>query len=376
MVNNLYAFVAGGLFAFITYLIVHLLITPHRDRPYVTATVYTMLFFNFLLSLRIVGVMLGMEYFPVDCSMFELICMVLMPIALNIPYTLVRQRRSSPIIVGLPIVAFLLMIVGYWVYRDDHVLMLGLAFLVTYATAFAVWFVMNIRQFQNQVYNVYSSIDYVGLLWFPQMFWTFVAWGVVFSLSVLFRSVFVNIAYYCFCFWVFANLYRFVKNQRPVDIRLLNEATPSNPKLNMFFDEVDLQYIEGADDSQSEQANEKESEYFTDDQIFSAIERCMADNKMFLQPNLTIADISERTRIPVRQLSTFLSDKLGKPFSIYVLEYRVAHVKKLLKESPDMPIDDLVLKSGFFSESTLRKLFKDQTGVSISQFVKMQRYVR
>lgn len=365
----LYSFVIGGLVSFVLYLIVQLFLSADTHKPYVSATITTMIFFLVLMAMSMAGVLMNGGYFPADRNVYELLCMLLIPLALNIPYTLVRQRRSTLLFVGIPFVAYMLMLVGYLVYRDDKVVMLALGLTVAYAATFAMWFIMSVRQFQRQVSNVYSSLDNVGLVWFAQLFFVFVSWGCFFALSVVLKGVYVNLIYYLGCFAIWAYLYHFVKYQQPVDLKLLDEAMPANPRLNLLFDEEDMQFLEASDSDSSSDMVESEQRVYSDDEIFAALDYCMAKEQMFLKSDLTIREIKEKSDIPMRQLIGFITEKLGKCFADYVVDFRVEYAKKLIEKDPHITQGELARCSGFLTERNLRQSFKNRVGVSLASYI-------
>lgn len=107
-------------------------------------------------------------------------------------------------------------------------------------------------------------------------------------------------------------------------------------------------------------------------QIIASLKKSMADDKLFLNPNLNLNLLSEHTSIPQKAISFVLNQNLNKSFSEFVNEYRiVAFKEKILQpEADNLTIAGIALECGFSSQATFQRIFKQSTGISPSEFRK------
>jgi len=101
---------------------------------------------------------------------------------------------------------------------------------------------------------------------------------------------------------------------------------------------------------------------------------CMESEEPYLNPDLTIMDLSDRTCIPQRALSELINNTMNKNFYDFINEYRIRKAQQLLL-SPDFrnrTILGILYEAGFNSKSVFNSAFKKATGMTPSQFKKHQ----
>lgn len=95
----------------------------------------------------------------------------------------------------------------------------------------------------------------------------------------------------------------------------------------------------------------------------------MDEDQSFLDPDLTLPRLAERSRIPLKTLSRVINERAGKNFNDFVNEYRVRESCRLLEASPeDRSILEILYESGFNSKSTFNDAFKKKVGKTPSEF--------
>jgi len=106
--------------------------------------------------------------------------------------------------------------------------------------------------------------------------------------------------------------------------------------------------------------------------IIDKLEKIMQSEKLYLQPELSLADVSKRLGIPRHHLTQALNIQIGKNFYTYINEYRVKAVIDNLKkpEYRNYTVLAVAFDSGFNSKSTFNSVFKKITGMTPSDFIK------
>jgi AraC-like DNA-binding protein len=90
----------------------------------------------------------------------------------------------------------------------------------------------------------------------------------------------------------------------------------------------------------------------------------MADERPWLEPELTLADLAQRLRLHPAQLSKVVNLGCGQNFSDFVNCYRVAEAQRKLADPrfAHYSLVGVALESGFNSKSTFNRVFKKLTG--------------
>lgn len=96
--------------------------------------------------------------------------------------------------------------------------------------------------------------------------------------------------------------------------------------------------------------------------LLAALETLMHEQRLHLNPDLTLAQLARRAGVTQAALSQALNDKLGKSFSTWVNEYRVGEAKTVLKQEPQLTLDRVAERCGFNASSTFFAAFKKVVG--------------
>lgn len=94
------------------------------------------------------------------------------------------------------------------------------------------------------------------------------------------------------------------------------------------------------------------------------------NEKLYLDPKLTLPVLSKTTAIPVRYISQVINEELNKNFNDFINSYRVSECKKLLNKNEENSknILEAAYQSGFNSKSSFYDAFKKETGLTPSQY--------
>jgi len=106
------------------------------------------------------------------------------------------------------------------------------------------------------------------------------------------------------------------------------------------------------------------------DKYISRLESLMEKNKIFTNPELKLAELSKEVGLPPHQVSKLINEKMGKSFTDYINELRVAEFIKRLKDHKyaSYSIFGIALDVGFNSKSSFNTAFKKITGKSPSSY--------
>jgi AraC-like DNA-binding protein len=124
-----------------------------------------------------------------------------------------------------------------------------------------------------------------------------------------------------------------------------------------------------SEEKNNEQSIESEKEYHED---LLKLRDYMEHEKPFLNPSLTIQDVSKDIEIPVRDLSLLINHKLEQHFYDFVNAYRIEKAMEILKDGTKSKITilEILYEVGFNSKSSFNTAFKKQTGLTPTDYRK------
>jgi AraC-like DNA-binding protein len=108
-------------------------------------------------------------------------------------------------------------------------------------------------------------------------------------------------------------------------------------------------------------------------QVAVTLIKAMSEDKVYLNPNLNLATLSEHTGVAAKTISAVLNQHLQKSFNEFVNGYRTNEFKEriLQPELNHLTIAGIALDCGFNSQATFQRTFKELTGQSPSEFRRM-----
>jgi AraC-like DNA-binding protein len=100
----------------------------------------------------------------------------------------------------------------------------------------------------------------------------------------------------------------------------------------------------------------------------------MESEKPYLNPSLSIRNLSEEIEMNSRDLSVLINKNLNKHFFDFVNEYRINEAMNILKnpEKKDFTVLEILYEVGFNSKSSFNTAFKKYTGFTPTQFKKKE----
>lgn len=104
--------------------------------------------------------------------------------------------------------------------------------------------------------------------------------------------------------------------------------------------------------------------------VFNELDGLIKSNEWYLKPRLTLADLSAFTGLQVREISRAINVVKELPFNEYINGFRVEHVCNAMQAGSENPILELAMAAGFSSKASFNKVFKQETGVTPSEYKK------
>lgn len=106
--------------------------------------------------------------------------------------------------------------------------------------------------------------------------------------------------------------------------------------------------------------------------IMKKIRHLLEEEQLFLNPKLSLNDLAEKVNTSDKILSQVINESTAYNFTQFINSYRIDHAKKMFlnPQTKDDKVIAIAFESGFNSLSAFNVVFKQQVGMTPSQFRK------
>lgn len=135
-----------------------------------------------------------------------------------------------------------------------------------------------------------------------------------------------------------------------------------------FFRGIDSKLHPIKDEVHTTEVNNKTDQY-NHEQV-KLLRKYMIDQEPYVDPSLTIQELSNMINIPVRDLSLLINHHIGQHFFHFVNEYRIQKAKEILRDpaKKDLTILEILYDVGFNSKSSFNTAFKKFTNLTPTEY--------
>jgi AraC-like DNA-binding protein len=97
-------------------------------------------------------------------------------------------------------------------------------------------------------------------------------------------------------------------------------------------------------------------------------------DKLYRDPELNLSKVATHTGLNPKQVSATLNQHFHRSFNDFINEYRISEVQEKLsaRENEHLTIFGIALESGFNSQATFQRVFKNTTGMSPREYMNRQ----
>ncbi|GAA4278703.1 helix-turn-helix domain-containing protein [Aquimarina mytili] len=107
-----------------------------------------------------------------------------------------------------------------------------------------------------------------------------------------------------------------------------------------------------------------------DIQLFKQISKLILDDKLYLEPNVSLSSIGKLINRSTQKTSEVINQYSKQNFNDFINQYRINEAKKMLLDSKNYTISAIAFDSGFNSLSSFNTAFKKFEGITPSSFKK------
>ena len=214
------------------------------------------------------------------------------------------------------------------------------ALMIVYPLLIAGWLWVKTREYRAKVENSYSSLENSAMPW------------VRVYLSIL---TVIGLSYFYLSFTYHPTR---IFTQQWLVLGLLTYNTAQI----VFRGKPWKETVENAEE-------EEEEEDPVLKQYRANLETWMAESKPYLNPEFRLVDLMQVLPMNRTYLSNFINTEYGCTFYQYVTNYRIEEAKRLMKEHPEMKLQEIAEQSGFSSAAVFSRTFVKEMGVTPTEWL-------
>ena len=106
-------------------------------------------------------------------------------------------------------------------------------------------------------------------------------------------------------------------------------------------------------------------------ELSSWIDDEIAKDKLYRKPDMSVSELAAELGISERRLKRAINNAYNKTVSEYLNDRRVQAACRLLRDKPDMTLDEICFEAGFASSKTFQKTFISTMGQTPDQYRSM-----
>jgi AraC-like DNA-binding protein len=105
-------------------------------------------------------------------------------------------------------------------------------------------------------------------------------------------------------------------------------------------------------------------------QYLNRLSQYMESEKPYLDPNITLINLSRKVLIPHRSLSEIINNTLGQNYYDFINTYRIKESQRLLSDTATQrkTILEILYEVGFNTKSSFNQAFKKHTGTTPTEY--------
>ncbi|MGM9748348.1 MAG: helix-turn-helix domain-containing protein, partial [Candidatus Cryptobacteroides sp.] len=248
----------------------------------------------------------------------------------------------------------------YLIFPNEIILGIGYFVSILMAVTTVVSVFLSASKYDKILSDNYSNIEHKDVRWvvsYSTMYFAFViAYPILFH-----HTTWLSEAMYNLCSMIVLT-FLFIMARKHIVVNLSFNQNVDN-------DEPSTETI--SNEENNETTTDQEDMPMKDELIGKKLTKAMEQNKLYLNPELSLREVSSAIGSNMKYLSLYLNRNLGMSFYEYVNQYRVSYacelINRMYKEGR-ANMTDVARQSGFNSLSSFNRYFKKEKGVTPKEY--------
>lgn len=221
------------------------------------------------------------------------------------------------------------------------------ALLALYPVVLLGFLIRHIRKYRQWCEENYSSMENIDAQWIVRYIILYLLDGAMFFALCFFASVPVAMTQQ----WLLLVIIGYSTEQ----ILYRNDPWDTVRHKNAIHMQPQMEELEEENQNPDTESN---AEYRR------VLEEWMAGEKPYINPEFRLIDLRQVLPLNRTYLSNFINAEYNCNFYQFVTNYRIEEAKRLMKEQPDMKLQDVAEQSGFSSPVVFSRIFARETGMT------------
>jgi AraC-like DNA-binding protein len=237
--------------------------------------------------------------------------------------------------------------------------------LIIQGLIYAVWGLRLISRFNARMKDVLSSVEKIQMNWLRNTTLAMLSAWILFLVEDTLMTWGINLSNFVLVSVVFA-VYVYAMGF----VGLMKSEIFASPDVEKTMRQITE--IDEADDNASLKYEKSGLTEEAAKRIASQLLEIMDRQMPYTDPSLTLSHLAEMIDVTPHNLSEVINSQLKKNFYDFINGYRIEQVKRDLVDpvKQHLKILTIAFDAGFNSKATFNTLFKEQTGVTPSEFRK------
>lgn len=187
------------------------------------------------------------------------------------------------------------------------------------------------------------------------------------TVSLIFICILVLLA--LFFLWKVWLQNRNIKDKNRALMKYINEELSAQKKKQQSSGDTEPLLPHHELDTESSDAGQ---EYEINKLVFQKLDSLIRKDELYLSADLSREDLVRMAHMNNTRFAKMIKENTGTNLNGYINELRLNHAIQLLKEHPEYTLRAIAEASGINSMPTFHNLFKSKTGMTPSEFKKVQ----
>lgn len=218
--------------------------------------------------------------------------------------------------------------------------------------------ILSLKRLDVNIFNNFSTLENVNLSWLRKLIYTF---GFIWTALMIFATI--HHVFNMFS-WIFCT--HGLTLSLSVFIIIIGYLGLKQKEIFVNFPDSESEFVtEERAKYSGVAADEEETKHYV-----SNLRQYMDAEKPYLDPEISLPELSKRLGVSSHFLSRVINEQLGVNFFDFVNRYRVEEVKLRITDPKFnyLSILGIAFESGFNTKSTFNRVFKKTTGLTPKEF--------